>query len=1848
MEMTPPLPIFPDLTKPGVVASWREKFEKGVLSCTHFKEHWRLWVPKLLSPDPNGNCLEWNFDEERTQKILFDSLEEFICNGDPQEIFKSLSQMENPPSVCGRVFKMGEPTYNCRECAMDASCVFCVDCFKKSPHRLHKYKMGTSNGGGCCDCGDIEAWKKEPYCDIHIAGIQNRQATVKVLPSDTRKRARITFYSILNYTYQLLTIEHSPGLPAELRLHEAQDNPIIFLDTPDTYCTVLYNDETHTFEQVISTLARVIKCSQRDAIEFVTNIDREGRAVVKCSTFQHCTQVKSEIEKFTSRHGNRALKALVVHAHVVAHQLFALRLLTWLQKILMHSEGFRSLFCEEALKPRGTDPCIVEGILRRDSNLWKSARLHWHRLFISGMMMEYESKKTFARVFAKNYGSIMKDFIRDDHDHSFSVASLAVQVFTVPTLAHYLIADEDVIFILLNTFVSECARKVNKQNKLEFEKNIYSNTFKRAQYVLYDLRYLLGVVPEVWTDNLRKGVLHGVTLILKLLSYMQGMDTVTRQVGQHMEYEPEWESAFNLHIKLAPVITQMLKWCGTDRVVLIKAYRATLKKLIVNAGFDPNQIGEVRELADHSASCIQFDVSSQPVSIHLPLSRFLAGLHLHLEKFGLHFDSSEFQLPGKHTPEQIIEPVLRTQVMISQVHAGMWRRNGYSLLNQIYFYHNVKCRSEMLDRDIVLLQIGASLIESNEFLIHVLNKFNLINWANPLFDLKVIKNHEEDSLRQVTNLVEEFLSLLIQIVGERYVIGVGKVTPEDCIKKEIIQQLCVKPLPHSELNKTLPDDGNHETGLESVINEVAVFKKPSQSFGKGVYELMKQYYNDYNTFFYHYTKEELSRSEEEQRKRRKAAGELECCPPPQLPELTMSFNMIANLLQCDVMLHVMQIVLERSLNLRAQSFSEAQLHKVLHLIGYALHEEEKKTYSFFIFTERAEKWKLESLIEELIKSPRVECHKDLLIWTLNKFRQVSAFHKPAKTESEDAPAQQESSPLQSNNLKDKERRALLAKQQREKIMAQMKAQQKNFMQENAKLFEETEATKTDDLDESMDVVLDVWNEYPVALGVNQTARAVSDTTYTCILCQEDQKVTADGPAMVLAAFVQKSTVLCRNRSSEENLDDSALLQDPYNIPSSYAPTPHASTCGHVMHSTCWLKYFENVFNKENRRPSRSVMPTVYDVEKDEYLCPLCESLSNTVLPLIPPLHTLQQKVPEIPEYTLDSYIEAVNVAINYKKHFSSKKPKLSSCSSDADSAPSSSKSPEISEASLSRASQSNDSSFSQPAQADAASVSEQTGEQVLSDYLMEESANIRELSPEVVTEYSDGEMEVLDRDYHFDDEVVMQIVYLSAPPNPSQPKPSNSAQSSTDVSNVISSPILSDNLLHKILMFAKVTYTKGLGPLSRPDDSRVPMMTWRSCAYTITALEWYLRDVGKPLLGDFSSRQEDCIDALVRVTSILGSVWNKEQVINNHGLKLLQLILDGNHCVLDWDCFGVLVPLTMALPNLFYPEKPTPLPLGTAIDCYTLRLIFTAHITQIILTCNLDPNDFMDDNVIEDASDFECLRNIIKILRGMKNDDEIYPYVAWKQIQRLSRPFLRSAVIFYHFLTGVPAPPCLTEVGGDTYENMCRYLGLPTSCKELLDHESITKLITKWSEHKKIREIIHENKTYPFRDLLAINQLVNLPEDYSELINTVSLFTCPNSDHEDSRNPTMCLVCGEMLCSQSYCCQTEISSNTLVGACNYHAHTCGAGVGIFLRVRECEVLLLATPNRGCFLLPPYLDDYGETDQGLRRGNPLHLCHERYKKLKLLWLSHGIHEEISRSVESIYRVHNLQSTQWQHL
>lgn len=52
---------------------------------------------------------------------------------------------------------------------------------------------------------------------------------------------------------------------------------------------------------------RAIECSRRDSFTFATSIDREGRCIVRCSTFNQCKRAKELMDRPTSRNHNRPL-----------------------------------------------------------------------------------------------------------------------------------------------------------------------------------------------------------------------------------------------------------------------------------------------------------------------------------------------------------------------------------------------------------------------------------------------------------------------------------------------------------------------------------------------------------------------------------------------------------------------------------------------------------------------------------------------------------------------------------------------------------------------------------------------------------------------------------------------------------------------------------------------------------------------------------------------------------------------------------------------------------------------------------------------------------------------------------------------------------------------------------------------------------------------------------------------------------------------------------------------------------------------------------------------------------------------------------------------------------------------------------------------------------------------------------------------------------------------------------------------------------------------------------------------------------------------------------------------------
>uniref|UniRef100_A0A803YPZ6 E3 ubiquitin-protein ligase n=1 Tax=Meleagris gallopavo TaxID=9103 RepID=A0A803YPZ6_MELGA len=1004
--------------------------------------------------------------EEMVQAAIFYPLECYLFGEDPDTFLEKLQQ-SGISQLCGKVFKGGETTYSCRDCAVDPTCVLCMDCFQNSIHRNHRYKMHSSTGGGFCDCGDTEAWKAGPVCTKHEPG------------ASVMEHSRRVFPSVVKYIVDMLIWEEEKELPPELTIREKVDS----------YYCVLFNDEHHSYDHVIYSLQRALGCELGEAQLHTTAIDKE----------RHSENVSQ-----------RPLHVEVLHADVMAHQKFALRL----------------------------------GSCNACQNF-----------------SEY-----------------------DDHDRVLSVTALSVQIFTVPTLARHLIEEQNVITIITETLLEVLPEYLDKNDKFNFQ-GYSQDKLNRVYAVIYDLRYVLISKPTVWTNRLRERFLEGFVSFLRILTCMQGMEEIKRQIGQHIEVDPDWEAAIAIQMQLKNILLMFQEWCACDEELLLRAYKECHKAVMRCSTNGRSREKTVFHLCGHTLESRPYRVSSDPVSIHLPLSRTLAGLHVQLSKTGTISRLHEFVSPEEFQVELLVEYPLRCLVLVAQVAAEMWRRNGLSLISQVFYYQDVKCREEMYDKDIIMLQIGASLMDPNHFLLLLLQRYEL---ADAFKKIKLTK--DQDLIKQCNVLIEEMLQIIIYVVGERYVPGVSNVTKEDVIMREIIHLLCIEPMAHSAITKSLPENENNETGLENVIDKVATFKKPGVS-GHGVYELRDECLKEFNMFFYHYTKTQHSKAEHTQKKRRKQENRDEALPPPPPPDFCPAFSNVVRILNCDVMMHILRTILQRAVELETHLWTEAMIQMVwlvlvfppwLLCISMAVSTgffSSLNAFAFFVKgmgSSALNAVNVLMLLEKLKRVPQLEAQKDTVIWILQVHNGEISMTGKKKAE--------------------RKRKAEAARLHRQKIMAQMSALQRNFIETHKLLYENTISSAID--------------YSRIALGPKRGPSIAEKEVLTCILCQEEQEVKLESAAMVLSACVQKSTALTQNRSRILELSG----VDPLFMHPDLPCGTHTGSCGHVMHAACWQKYFEAM--QLNFR-QRLHVEQIFDLENGEYLCPLCKSLCNTVIPIVP-------------------------------------------------------------------------------------------------------------------------------------------------------------------------------------------------------------------------------------------------------------------------------------------------------------------------------------------------------------------------------------------------------------------------------------------------------------------------------------------------------------------------------------------------------------------------------------------------------------------------------------------------------
>ncbi|GAB1286773.1 E3 ubiquitin-protein ligase UBR1 [Apodemus speciosus] len=799
---------------------------------------------------------------------------------------------------------------------------------------------------------------------------------------------------------------------------------------------------------------------------------------------------------------------------------------------------------------------------------------------------------------------------------------------------------------------------------------------------------------------------------------------------------------------------------------------------------------------------------------------------------------------------------------------------------------------------------------------------------------------EVDLIKQYNTLIEEMLQVLIYIVaipnpysvkgtyskvasgtvnlgdtplGERYVPGVGNVTKEEVIMREITHLLCIEPMPHSAIARNLPENGvgspgtgavdrerihskrrkksspkgkndkkmlfrqeNNETGLENVINKVATFKIKLWSFvwcqvcenktpfftsavcclrrpgvsGHGVYELKDESLKDFNMYFYHYSKTQHSKAEHMQKKRRKQENKDEALPPPPPPEFCPAFSKVVNLLNCDVMMYILRTILERAVDTESNLWTEGMLQMAFHILALGLLEEkqqlqkapeEEVTFDFYHKASKIGKFSHEcseytNAFGKTQRNPsirRPEGHDNVdtpgMFDTVKRLREKSCLVVASTSGLESIKSEEIT---HDKEKAERKRKAEAARLHRQKIMAQMSALQKNFIETHKLVYGNTsEITEKEDSvmeEESTSAV----SEYSrIALGPKRGPAVTEKEVLTCILCQEEQEVKLENNAMVLSACVQKSTALTQHRGKPVDLFGEAL--DPLFMDPDLAHGTYTGSCGHVMHAVCWQKYFEAVQLSSQQR----IHVDLFDLESGEYLCPLCKSLCNTVIPIIP----LQ------PQKINSENAEALAQLLTLARWI-------------------------------------------------------QTVLARISGYNMKHAKGE---APAVPVLFNQG---MGDSTFEFHSILNFGV------------------QSSVKYSNSIK---------EMVILFATTIYRIGLKVPPDELDPRVPMMTWSTCAFTIQAIENLLGDEGKPLFGALQNRQHNGLKALVQF-AVAQRTTCPQVLIQKHLVRLLSV-----------------VGAVLAFPSLYWDDSVDlqPSSLSSSYNhLYLFHLITMAHMLQILLT----------------------------------------------------------------------------------------------------------------------------------------------------------------------------------------------------------------------------------------------------------------------------------------------------------
>lgn len=1219
---------------------------------------------------------------------------------------------------------------------------------------------------------------------------------------------------------------------------------------------------------------------------------------------------------------------------------------------------------------------------------------------------------------------------------------------------------------------------------------------------------------------------------------------------------------------------------------------------------------------------------------------------------------------------------LRVCAWLAQMKAGMWVRNGMSLRHQMGQYKGVTQRDVGYHRDLFLLQTALVTCEPSRVLASMIDRYGLTNWVAGRFQTSPSC---EDS--QMLEIAEDFVHLFIVLLSDR-----AALIPEDeepdpqliAVRKDIIHTLCFKPLSYSDLTARLTERAQETQGFQALLESMTNFRGPEGLHDSGLFELKPELLAELDPYNANFSKNQRDEAENVyktwmSKQTNKAPADIVL--EPKLRRIQSgAYTGLAQVTSTQLFAQVMHSMLRYAVDggkdapeipkTRVEAFLQVVLQLLLiasiednsNEEEYVL-EDSQPTHSFIrnALETRPTRYSLGytnivSLLQKISSMDEYASCRPKIKYTLRLFYRKRAPEFQKATAHLEFPYGRLDTASPANVESELEARKKQALERKAKVMAQFQQQQQSFMDNQGMLDWEDDLSESETETQSTKET-NTW-KYPSGVCIQcreetndsriygtfamiiesnllrQTDAADPDWVYETLHAPE----SLDRPLEDIRPFgvsgENHEQVRRQTSEGEEFVTDRQGLGKGW--PSNHVMRgPISSGCGHIMHFTCFENYYSSVARRQQHQIARNHPERI---SQKEFVCPLCKALGNTFLPIFwkgveesyPGALAVDQSLDHFLDITLPRRFELQLQQLEQDGPLRTLNPHYEA---------------------LAR--------FSPP-DLGAAISQWHRGTTPISPTRQSwtESTELAQFT-ELTSIYSKL------RD-------TLNIVRVGLPEEAAPV----SLRRNTSHPHLVPPPNHFEMLLMclgRTISTTEIAYRGQASESSSTLLSRIPQQT-------LTHMR-ILSSTAKSYSALDSTMQSNHLDYFKRVEE-----REFRQVFVAHAKQEGLVSLPSNPPLLLEDAFTMLSQCSLVLcPALKLDVK------------HLLHLCYIAEILRVVIVYlrneeplykavqkgrlpHLERTTATEQHAVRAVVDW-MTQNGLQLaesntyvgIQRPKFSEKWQMGALYHVVRTYALPFLRKATILLHVSHGVHFPVSNgAEADEPELERLTRLLGLPALTAVMMDFSeysgksTMKTLAAGWLQH--LQEYSTANSPGNNGDWLAVVsgmkvmhpcplELIGLPKYFDVLMEETHRRKCPTTGKELT-DPSICLFCGEIFCSQAVCCMTKDKKR---GGCNLHVEKyvpenldpsihfanriirCSSPIGLFLNIRKCMVLFLhvvpsqshitttrlktpsshkgmSTISHGSWFAAPYLTKHGEIDPGLRQRHQLILNQKRYDRL----------------------------------